>query len=446
MATIRYPQGNVLLRNLSRDYPVITGGRGVWLEDEDGRRYLDASGGAMVVSVGHGVGEIAEAVRDQLAQVGYVNGTQFTTRVTEELAEGLAALAPPGLDRAAFLGSGSEAVEAAVKFVRQLWVERGHPERSVFIARTPGYHGNTLYALSASARPHYRKFFDPLLTDVRMIEAPYGYRSPVDYETKGADHYAAALEREILAVGADRVAAFLFEPVIGSSAGASTPPPGYFEKVTAICRRHGILMIADEVLCGSGRTGEFFASKHYGLEPDLIVLGKGLNGGYAALSAVLVRSAHVEEMRRGSGYFMHAQTYLQAPCMTAAGLAVLRYMRKHDVLENARSSGAYLHERLRAEILPLAPVGNVAGLGCLAGVEFVADRATKRPFPRAEKRAEKLLATALENGLTLWPNVGQADGTNGDLVMLAPPLTITKDEVDELIARLKSAILKSFEI
>lgn len=441
---VRYPDGHVLLRNLNRDFPVISHGEGLYLYDTAGKKYLDASGGALVMSVGHGNKEVVARIAEQLAQVGYVNGTQFTSGVAEDLALKLCTRAPKGLDRAFFLSSGSEANEAAVKFVRQLWVERGQPKRAKFIARTPGYHGNTLYALSASAREHYKKFFGPLLSDVVMIPAPYGYRSAAaDYAKDGGAHYAKLLEDAILREGPETIAAFIFEPVIGSSAGASVPPPGYFQRVQEICRKHGVLMIADEVMCGAGRTGKFFACEHFGLEPDLIVMGKGLNSGYAPLSAVLVRGTHVEEMKKGSGYFMHAQTYMQAPCMTAVGCAVLEYMDRHRTVENAARVGEYFHRRLRERLLPLPKVGNVAGIGLFAGVEFVEDKATKRPFPRAQKFAERLIDKAFSLGLILWPNIGQADGTNGDLVMLGPPLTIDEKQADEIIELLARAIAET---
>lgn len=438
---VQYPDGNVLLRNLSRDYPVVTHGEGVWLVDKDGHRYLDAAGGAMVASVGHGNREVAGAIHDQLLKVGYVNGTQFTTDVMEEFARKLCARAPKGLDRCTVLSSGSEAVEAAVKFVRQLWVERGEPERSVFLARTPGYHGNTLFALSASARPHYRKLFEPLLSDVQMVPAPYEYRSGLrDYAAEGAEHYARELEAAIARIGAKRVAAFMFEPIIGSSAGASLPPPGYFDRIAAICRKHGILLIADEVLCGAGRSGKFFACEHFGLEPDVVTLGKGINGGYAPVSAVLVKDAHLREMKAGTGYFMHAQTYMQAPCMAAAGLACLNYMDKHKLVENSARVGKELHSLLQERIAPLPGVGFVTGRGLLAGVEFVANKKTRAPFARSEKQVESLMTEAFRAGLTLWPNVGHADGVNGDLVMIAPPLTLSSKEAVELVDRLARAI------
>lgn len=444
--SVHYPEGSVLLRNLQRDYPVISHGEGIYLYDQAGKRYLDGSSGALVVSVGHGNAAIAQAVAQQLSQCAYVNGMHFTSSVTESLAAALIAQATPALragGRAFFLNSGSEAIEAAIKFVRQLHVERGEPQRAKIIVRTPGYHGNTLYALSASARPHYQKFFGPLLSQVVMIDAPYPYRSAVaDYAGQGADYYVGLLEEAILKEGPQSIAAFMCEPVIGSSAGASVPPPGYFEKVMALCARYGIITIADEVLCGAGRTGTFLASEQLGYDPDIVVLGKGISAGYVPLSAVLVRGEHVEEMRKGSGGFMHAQTFLQAPAAAAAGLATVQWMEEHQLLAHVQSVAPYFQSRLKEALLPLPSVGHVGGIGLLAGVELVADKATKRPYPRSEKVIEALMNHCFNQGLILWPNVGQANGKDGDLAMIGPPLIITKPQIDELIDLLASCLTK----
>ena len=448
-SVVRYPDGHVLLRNLSKDLPVISHGEGIHLFDRDGKRYVDASSGALVVSVGHGNREVADAIHQQLLRVGYVNGTHFTSEPTERLAEMLHArvaeeLPGFGAARTAFLCSGSEAVEAAVKFSRQLWMERGEPKRAKLISRTPGYHGNTLYALSASGRPHYRVLYGPLLSEVLTVRAPYPYRSGLsDYARDGAAHHADELEALIQREGPETIAAFTAEPVIGSSAGAAVPPPGYFQRIREVCDRHGILIIADEVLCGAGRTGAFFASARVGLDPDLIVLGKGLGGGMAPLSAVVVRQAQLEELRRGTGGFQHAQTYLQAPFITAAGQAVLEYFERHALVQHAAAVGERLQATLARELAPLPHVGCVQGMGLLAGVELVEDRATRAPFPRARKVAERLTAHLFERGLIVWPNVGQANGTDGDLFMVAPPLVITTEQVEALSVALAQA-LKEF--
>ncbi len=426
---------------------MISHGEGVYLYDTSGRKYFDAAGGALVNSVGHGNKEVAARIGEQLSRVAYVNGTQFTSEPTELLAQKLAKLSPdPGLNRSFFLCSGSEAVEAAVKFVRQLWMERNQPKRHKLIARAPSYHGNTLYALSASARPHYKKFYGPLLHDVVVIPAPYEYRSAVaDYARDGAEHYAGQLEEAIKEHGPDEIAAFIFEPIIGSSAGASLPPPGYFDKVQEICRRYGILMIADEIMCGAGRTGKFFASEHFGLKPDLLLLGKGISSGYVPLSAVLVRDEHVREMKAGTGYFMHAQTFLQAPSMTSAGLAALEWMEKMGAVENSAKMGKLLHEELNAHLGGHPHVGFISGRGLFAGIELVEDKSTKRPFDRSKKIAEGFTTHAFGQGLIVWPNVGQADGVNGDLFMIGPQLMTSADQVRELTSLLQNALESFFK-
>lgn len=434
MERVTWPDGNVLLRNLHRSYPVVSHGHGVYLFDTDGRRWLDGSGGAFVASVGHGNREIADAIHAQLLRVGYVNGTHFTSQPTEELARRLCERMPGERRRAFFLSSGSEAVEAAIKFARQLWFERGELQRTKVVARIPSYHGNTLYALSASGRQHYKTVYGPLLSSVLTVSSPYPYRSGLDnYERDGAAHYAAEFEALVLREGPETIGAFIAEPVIGSSAGAAVPPPGYFEAIGEVCRRHGILMIADEVLCGCGRTGTFYASEQLGLDPDILVMGKGISGGYAPLSCVLVRERHVNEMRAGSGGFMHAQTWMQAPCMTAAGIAVLDLFDRDDILANVRARSEQLLGALRERVLLLPHVGAVQGIGLLAGIELVADKDTRAPFARSEKLVERVLSVLFERGLVLWSNVGQADNKNGDLLMVAPPLTITGAEVDELV-------------
>lgn len=444
---------SVFYRKLNHSLPKIVRGQGVYLYDVSGKRYLDACGGAMVASVGHGVQEIADAIGAQAAALGYVNGTTFTSQPIEDLANELIDLAPPGVERAYFLSSGSEAVEAALKLARQYHVERGEAARRIVIARRPGYHGNTLLALSASARQHYRDLYQPWLVEMQMIDAPYPYRAGELGERSKA-MTGEALEDAVVSAGPENVAAFIAEPIGGSSTGASVPPPGYYGRIREICDRYGVLFIADEVLCGVGRTGKFFGLEHYKdadgktIVPDIITLGKGLNGGYVPLSAVLTTSRIfdvIEKSRRGG--FVHAQTYSHHPVAAAGALATLRYIREHELVARAASVGAVLQSRLKSlqhegEGAPL--VGDVRGIGMLAGVELVADRATKRPFARDLKVAEHLVAAGLGHGIVLWPNTGHADGHNGDLVLIAPPLTIAETEIDQLVVLLRESLADVF--
>jgi adenosylmethionine-8-amino-7-oxononanoate aminotransferase len=440
MAAHRYPTSHVLYRKLTRAYPRIVRGEGCWLIDEDGRRYLDAAGGAFAANLGHTVPEIAAALAAQAGAFGYLSGTAFTHGPAEELAAELAATLPGDLDKLYFLSSGSEAVEAALKLARQYWVERGFPGKHRIIALAPAYHGNTLLALSVSAREHYRTCFREWLVDVHRIPAPYPYRCPCGGEDPGCPACSgAALEDAILALGADTVAAFIAEPVGGSSTGAATPRPDYFRRVREICDRHRVLFIADEILVGEGRTGTWWALAPYGTTPDLLTMGKGISGGYAPLSAVAVPERIADVLARGSGGLLHAQTYSHHPVTCAAGLAAVRVLKERRLVERCAAMGAVLQERLSA-LRELPHVGDVRGRGLLAGVEFVDDKATRAPFPRALRFAETFTEAAQQHGLVVWPNVGHADGENGDLVMLAPPFIITESEIDELVARFTRAL------
>ncbi|MEZ4301488.1 MAG: aspartate aminotransferase family protein [Polyangiaceae bacterium] len=437
----RYPESDVFYRDLTRTYPCIVRGEGVYLHDSEGRRYLDACGGAYVANVGHGVAEIARAVGEQAARLSYVNGTAFTSEPVERMATALTSRMPPGdVWKAYFLCSGSEAVEAALKLARQYWVTRGRPTKDTVIARTPGYHGNTMLALAASARGHYKKLYQAWLADVAMIPAPYPYRCACGGSGPCPICDGDVLEKTILERGADRIAAFIAEPFGGSSTGGSPPRPGYHARIREICTRHDVLFVTDEVLTGAGRTGKWLAMEHFGVVPDIVTMGKGISGGYAPLSAVLAPRRIVDVIAEGAGALKHAQTFSHYALSCAAGLASLRYIEEHRLVERAATMGKVLHERL-ASLLDLPAVGDVRGAGLLAGVELVADRSTKAPFPRAQKVAERLVEEAQSLGLVLWSNIGHADGENGDLVTIAPPFVITEPQIDELTAKLRAAIL-----
>jgi len=433
----RYPESAVFYRKLRHDFPLAVRAEGAWIEDESGRRWLDASGGAAVANLGHGgplAGEIAEAVAGEIRELGYINGTQFTHRAVEELARELTAVTPGDLDFAYFLASGSEAIEAAVKLARQFQVEAGRPGKWKVISRVPSYHGNTLAALALSGREHYRTTFGPLLLDLPRIPAPDTYRDPL-----GPGAIGAALEAEILRQGPETVAAFLAEPIGGSSSGATVPSRAYWDDIAGLCRRYEILLIADEVLCGMGRTGRMFASEHFDLVPDILVLGKGLNGGALPLSAVVARRPLVATLAAGSGAFNHAQTYSHQPALCAAGLATLRALVSERLVERvARLEAPFFGalERLRAD----TRVGDIRGRGFLAGIEFVADRFSRRPFPRSERFVERFTERAFANGLIVWPNAGNVDGVSGDLVVVAPPFTTREDELEEIVLRFERTL------
>src|SRR5947199_1369148 len=439
----RYPDGHVFYRKLGRTFPRIVRGEGCWLIDDRGKRYLDAVGGAYVANFGHSNPDIADAMAQQARQFGYLSGTAFTHGPVEELAREVAATLPGDLDKLYFLSSGSEAVEAALKLARQYWVDAGKPAKHEIIALAPSYHGNTLLALSASAREHYRTMFRDWLVDVHRSPAPYPYRCACRGEDAGCPVCSGAvLEQAIARVGASRVAAFIAEPVGGSSTGASTPRPEYFRRVREICDRHDVLFVADEVLVGVGRTGTWWAIEPYGVTPDIMTFGKGVAAGYAALSGIAAPERIVDVIAQGTGSFVHAQTFSHHPVSCAAGVATMKYLKQHKLVERCAQMGRVLHERLRL-LADLPHVGDVRGRGLLAGIEFVEDKGTRAPFPRSAKFAERFADAALAAGITVWPNVGHADGTSGDAALIAPPFIVTESEIDEIVNRLTIALEKT---
>jgi adenosylmethionine-8-amino-7-oxononanoate aminotransferase len=438
--THRYPSSNVFYRKLAREYPRIVRGDGCYLYDDHGRRYLDASGGAYVVNLGHGVSEIAEALACQAGWLAYVSGSVFTHDAVEEFATEIARLSPGDLDTVYPLASGSEAVEAALKLARQYWVESNRPSKRRVMALAPSYHGNTLLALSASSREQYQTPYQEWLVKVARAPAPYPFRcecggAPPLCPTCSGEAVEAAIVRE----GPDSIAALIAEPVGGSSTGASVPAPDYWRRVREICSRHEVLLIADEILTGAGRTGTWSALEPYGIVPDIMVLGKGISGGYVPLSAVVAPRRLVDVLARGSGAFLHAQTFSHHATLCAAGVATIKYLRRHHLIERCAEMGRGFQQRLQ-DLRSLPCVGDVRGRGLLAGIEFVEDKTTKRPFPPSVRFAESFAAVALENGLVVWPNAGQlADGT-GDLAMLAPPFVIEEQQIGELVALFSRAV------
>ena len=444
MSPFRYPQGSVLYRNLHRSYPLIGSGRGCYLTDNAGRRYLDGSGGAAVVNIGHGVRKVAAAMSRQAGRAAYLNGVQFTHEPVEKLAAAVASFLPFPDGKVFFLTSGSEAVEASIKLARQYWLERGRTEKSRVISLTPSYHGNTLAALSLSARKHYQEAFRPLLLKSARIPAPYCYRCPWDAAPADCGvRCALELEKAIGKLGREKVSAFIGEVIGGSSTGASVPPREYWKAIRRICDRNDILLIADEVMTGAGRTGKWLACHHFGLVPDIVVLGKGLTSGYFPLSAVAAKKGLLDPIRKNGKSFLHAQTFAHHPVGCAAGLATLEYLEAHDLIARCARAGRELKRRLEG-LLSHPHVGDVRGRGLLIGIEFVKDKKRRTPFPREQKYVETFIARALDRGLVLWPNIGHADGTNGDLVMVAPPFVI-KDGESSLIHERIEATLADME-
>jgi adenosylmethionine-8-amino-7-oxononanoate aminotransferase len=436
----RFPESAVFYRRLDREYITLVRGEGVFLFDSTGKRYLDGSGGAVVVNVGHGRREVAEAIGQQARTVAYAHGTQFTTAALEEACAELVNHLPQGVSKVYLVSGGSEATETAIKLARQYHLACGRPTRYQVVGRWPSYHGNTIAALSASGRASLRRPYQPLLLDFPHVPAPYCYRCPLGqtYPECGVQ-CAQALETLLKLEGPDSVAAFIAEPIIGASAGAAAPPPEYFPIVRDICDRYQVLLIADEVMTGFGRTGRFFAIQHFGVVPDIMILGKGLTGGYAPAGAVAVRSEIAQALRERFGNFTHGFTFSHNPIVAAACREVLAILGREELVARAVARGNSLLKKLRSlERFPV--VGDIRGLGLLAGIEFVADRESKKPFPRSRRLVEEIVDRAFARGLILYPSTGCADGVDGDLVMVAPPFIIEEKEIDLLVELLAATL------
>ena len=430
-------------RDFTKTYPVMVRGKGVFLYDKAGREYLDAVGGIAVVNVGHGVPEIIAAMTDQAQKVAFVHGGSFANEPAQALGEELAQWAPRGLGHVLLLSGGSEATETAMKLAHQYHLERGKAGKYRIISRWISYHGNTIGALSMSGRTAWRREFAPYLLDFPKIHPPYCYRCPYGktYPTCGIA-CAADLERVITLEGADSIAAFIAEPVIGTSAAGVTPPPEYYPRIREICDKHDILFIADEVINGIGRTGKNFGIEHWGVIPDMITTAKALSSGYAPLAAVLVHDKVYDAIARGSGHMTQGFTYSGHPLCSAVGLAVLRYLKAHKLVENAARIGRLLLQRL--ESLRRFPiVGDVRGTGLILGVEFVADQASKRPFPPEAGVTRRIVEHTLAEGVMVVPGMGgMIDGVSGDHIQVSPPYIFDEANVEQLVRALEVAIQK----
>jgi adenosylmethionine-8-amino-7-oxononanoate aminotransferase len=419
--------------------PRVARARGCEIWDTDGRRYLDAAGGAVVVGIGHGDPGVVAAISAQAAEIAYAHGTMFTSEALEAYAAELAAVVPVDDARVYPVSGGSEAVETALKMARAYHLARGEDRHRV-VARWGSYHGNTRGALDLSGREPLRRPYLPWLGQAVHTLAAYEYRCPFPQtHPRGCGgRYARALERAIVEAGPETVAAFVAEPISGATLGAAVPPDDYWPAVVEVCRRFGILVIADEVMTGFGRTGRWFGCDHWGVRPDILVAAKGAASGYWPLGLV-VASGRVHDTIAARG-LTHGFTFSHHVVGAAAGRAVLRALRERNLVAAAEVQGKRLRTALEERLGGHRAVGDIRGLGLLVGVELVADEATRAPYPRAERLTERLAAAARERGLLVYPSTGCADGRDGDLVVLGPPLVISDAEVDEAVALLGAAV------
>jgi adenosylmethionine-8-amino-7-oxononanoate aminotransferase len=434
---------HVFPRDFRKTYPRAVRGEGCFIFTAEGKQYLDAAGGAAVVTIGHGVESVGRAMADQAMQLAYVHSSQFQNSPAEELAERLLAMAPAGLrgsGRVYFTSGGSEATETAIKLCRQYFLECGEPKRTRIVSRKQSYHGSTLGALSVSGNTRRREPFAPLLSEWGHIVPCYCYRCPLglhypECNVDCADELGRLLQKE----DPKTVAAFIFEPVSGATLGGVPPPEGYVQRIAEICRRHGILLIADEVMTGMGRTGKNFAIQHWGVTPDLILVGKGIASGYAPLGAVLVAGHVADAIARGSGSFLHGFTYNAHPVAAAAGLAVLEYAAKHRLFERVVPIGRELKQAL-APLQKYSIVGDIRGMGLLVGIELVSDSKTGTPFPPEAHIAQRVAQDVFDAGVVTYPIQGCVDGERGDHLLLAPPYIITTELIQRLAGTLGAAI------
>jgi adenosylmethionine-8-amino-7-oxononanoate aminotransferase len=426
---------------LGTEYPEVSHGKGVYVYDKSGKQYLDGSSGAMTAAIGHGVHEIAQAVYEQAQKISYTFRGQFTSEPAEQLAEQLAQNAQGDLNWVFFVNSGSEATEIALKIAVQYWQERGRPEKNRILSRWMSYHGVTLGALSMSGNVIRRQRFDALLNDFPGVLPPYCYRCPFN-STYPSCRLACAddLESAILRVGPEKIAAFIFEPVIGASGGAIVPPPGYYERVKEICNKYEILTIADEVVTGIGRTGKMFAMEHWDVQPDITALGKGLGGGYTPIGAALVSDRVISTIENGSKMMMAGHTLSANPQSAATALAVLKYIQKHRLIENAAYQGDLLRKGLKAVAQKYPVIGDVRGVGLLSGIEFVADTDTKQTFDLRSEITNRVIKKGYDKGLILYNAAGGINGSAGDAILITPPLVITTTEVNELLNKFETVV------
>jgi adenosylmethionine-8-amino-7-oxononanoate aminotransferase len=432
----------VFQRQIGATLPTAVAGDGVYLVDADGKRYLDASGGAAVSCLGHSDADVIRAIKDQAGKLAFAHTAFFTCEPAEELADFLIGKAPAGIGMVYFVSGGSEAMEAALKMARQYFLEAGEPKRTRFIARRQSYHGNTLGALSVGGNALRRQPYEAMLMESSHIAPCYAYRHKRDDESE--EEYglrvADELETEIQRLGPENVAAFVAETVVGATAGVVPPVPGYFKRIRDICDRHGVLLILDEVMSGMGRTGTMFACEQDGIAPDMVCVAKGLGAGYQPIGATLVAERIFAAFRDGSGAFQHGHTYMGHPTACAAALAVQLKIERLDLMPKVRALGETLADKLVERFGNHPNVGDIRGRGLFRGIELVADRTTKRPLDAALKVHARIKRHAMDRGLICYPAGGTADGVAGDHVLLAPPFIIEESEIEALVGMLGDAI------
>jgi adenosylmethionine-8-amino-7-oxononanoate aminotransferase len=429
----------VFHRDFTKEYPIISYGKGIYLYDKNGKSYIDACSGAVAANLGHGIEEIAQAIADQAKKAAFVHTMRFETDILHLLSEKIGKLAPEGLNRVYFTTGGSEANESAIKLARQYHKDSGKQGKHVVIGRWQSYHGNTFGSLSAGGDIKRRQPYTPNLLPFEHIYSPNCRHCPYNREKGDCDTHrdwscVQDFERLILQIGPENISAFIAEPITGSQLGAVAPPQDYFKEIREICDRYDILLILDEVMTGFGRTGKHFALEHFGVTPDIITFGKGVSAGYAPLAGMIASDKIIDSLIQNSqGKFIHGYTYSGHPVSVAAGLSALRIYERENIVENAKVMGSYLLHKL-LELKEKYPViADVRGEGLLIGIELLKSIQPSAAFPANYKISERLNELAMELGAVIYPGSGSIDGVAGDHFIISPPLNISKDEIDEII-------------
>ena len=435
----------VFFRDLGHPPIVIERGDGVYLYDRDGRSYLDAASGAAVASLGHGNREIASLLASQAGELSFAHPVKFATEPMLKLASLLADRAPKGLDKVHFTSGGSESIESAIKLARQFHLANGAPSKYKVLSRRTSYHGATLAALAISGQHARREFFTPLLMCEPQVANAYPYRCQFCAQKTACDQTCAQdLERVIVEESPETVAAFIAEPIVGSSIPGSHASDGYWATIRKICDRHDVLLIADEVMSGNGRSGKWWAMQYTGVSADIIATAKGIGAGYTALGAILV-SEHIFDAVSAAGNFRHGHTYAGNPLSCAVGCEVIRIIERDNLLDNVTRMGDFLLQELQNDLGDHPCVGDIRGKGLLLGVEFIEDASSKKPFAASENIQTKITRACLANGLYVYQGGGTAGLDDegrplGDHVLIAPPFIIDKQHVQQISVTLREAL------
>jgi adenosylmethionine-8-amino-7-oxononanoate aminotransferase len=433
--------GRVFRRSLDPALPVAVEAFGSTIRDATGREYLDAAGGAIVVNVGHGRESIARVLGEQAGRLSYAHGSAFTTEPLEAYAAEIGPRLPVDDPAIYPVSGGSEAIETALKLARAYHLARGETDRLVVYARWGSYHGNTLGALDLSGRRPLRRPYEGWLGRFRHVSAAYPYRAadPDSQALATGPELAAELDRTFSAAEPGSVAAFVAEPIVGATLAGAVPPDEYWPLIADVCRRHGVLLIADEVMTGFGRTGRWFGLDHWAVTADIVVAAKGATSGYWPFGFVAA-SGTIHDTVMSHGGFVHGFTYSHAPAGAAVAREVLRILEDEDLVEASRIKGDRLKAMLVDRIGDHAHLGEIRGRGLMVGIELVEDRETRRPFPRQARLTEAVVRGARDAGVLVYSGTGNANGVDGDTILLGPPFVITDSELERIVATVGTAI------